>query len=213
MKLRKNHKEGHMTDTEIIKIIRQDAEEGYRCLVKEYGGYVYAIVSGIIKKSGSSEDIEECVSDVFIKLVMDRKYLDSSRDNLKYYIGAAARNNAVDYYRKLTGRKRWLTDDEITDFSDIFSNNLNPERIFSDREIRNKIWESVAALGEPDSEIITAQYLFGKSVAEIAESLSLNVMTVYKRSKRARKKLEKTLKSYFSNEHAEGERIYETSVY
>ena len=102
---------------------------------------------------------------------MDRKYLESSRDNLKYYIGAAARNNAVDYYRKLTGRKRWLTDDEITDFSDIFSNNLNPERIFSAREIRNKIWESVAALGEPDSEIITAQYLFGKSVSQMTVPL------------------------------------------
>lgn len=201
-----------MTDREIKNRIMESKQDGYRCLLQEYGGYVYSIVSGVLKNTGSSEDIEECVSDVFIKLVMDTEYLENERSALKSFIGTAARNRAVDFYRKLTGRARYYSDEEITDLTDHFSHSITPEKMLADKEFRNYIWNSVEKLGEPDSSIITGQYMFGKSVSEIAASLSMNVMTVYKRSMRARKKLQRILDEYVNGKKEKGVDLYETST-
>ena len=57
-----------MTDTEWQQLMAQSPEKGRRALIDQYSGLVYAIVYSKLQGLGSREDVEDCVSDVFVKL-------------------------------------------------------------------------------------------------------------------------------------------------
>lgn len=202
-----------MSDNEIIKLILQSKEDGYCALVEKYKVYVNAIVTSVLKNCGTEEDAEECISDIFVKLVLDTSYLDKESENLKSYIGVVARNTAIDLFRKLTGRARYISDDDISDKVMNLVSSKTPESTVSGKEMKSIIWDSVSLLGPPDSEIITAQYLYGRSAKEIAAALSMNIVTVHKRSIRARKKLLKMLEEIFKRDNIRKEDFYETTEY
>ena len=88
-----------MTDMELIKLIRKSPHKGHSALINEYSRYVYAIAYNKIRRCGSEEDIEECVSDIFadVFIAVD----NGETDNLKALIGTIAKRTAIDYFRKL----------------------------------------------------------------------------------------------------------------
>ena len=57
-----------MTGADYCALFRRSEDLAYRALFDEYGDYVYTIVYNKLHRSGSREDIEECVSDVFAKV-------------------------------------------------------------------------------------------------------------------------------------------------
>lgn len=196
-----------MSDREITELIMSSKEKGYCELTDKYANYAYAIVCSVIKGYGTREDVEECVTDIFVKLVMNTSWINNEFDSLKAYVGAAARNAAVNLYHRLTGKARYISDEEIPD--NIFSS-LTPESQISGNELKNLFWENVKQLGSPDSDIIIAQYLYGISVKEIASVLGMNTAAVHKRSSRARKKLEKIFEAQFKKGIIRKEDFYET---
>lgn len=201
-----------MSDAELLQLIQKSKAEGYCELVNKYKVYVNAIVTSILRDCGTEEDAEECISDIFVKIVMETSYNFEKRDTLKPYIGVVSRNCAIDLFRKLTGRARYMSDEELSDTVVSAFCSSTPEKVVSGKELRAIIWENVKLLGSPDSEIITAQYLYGRSVKEIAAALSMNFLTVHKRSIRARKKLQKMLEETFKRENIRKEDFYETIV-
>ncbi|WP_176662206.1 RNA polymerase sigma factor [Ruminococcus flavefaciens] len=54
-----------MTDNEILSLMRETPPQGQRALFDKYYSYVYSIVNRIINGTGSPDDAEECVIDVF----------------------------------------------------------------------------------------------------------------------------------------------------
>ena len=54
-----------VTESELRLAVSESQKEGFRILLQQYHGYVYAIVWSHIGKVGTREDAEECVSDVF----------------------------------------------------------------------------------------------------------------------------------------------------
>lgn len=197
-----------MSDSEIMNLILSSKEKGYCELVNGYTNYVYTIVSSVIRGCGTEEDIEECVSDIFVKLVMNTSWIDMNRTSLKSYIGVTARNAAVNVYHKLSGRLRYISDDEIPEK---ILPSPSPEESISGNELKVLFWENVKLLGIPDSEILIAQYLYGIPVKEIAASLKMSTSAVNKRSMRARKKLEKIFSEQIENGIIRKEDFYETS--
>ena len=80
-----------MTSRELTALMQRSTVECHKALVKEYGRYVYAIVYNKLRGCGTSEDIEECVSDVFADMFM-KCQLDLSLENdIKYLIGTIAK--------------------------------------------------------------------------------------------------------------------------
>ncbi len=59
-----------MTSRELTALMEKSPVSCHKALVKEYGRYVYAIAYNKLRGCGTSEDIEECVSDVFAALFM-----------------------------------------------------------------------------------------------------------------------------------------------
>ena len=181
-----------MKDAELRLLMSQSVQKCHRAVFDQYCNYVYAIVINVLRSCGTREDIDDCVSDVFMKVY---KRFDESidfSDNLKSFIAAVSRNTAIDAFRKISLRnnKNISIDDE--EISELRSDELiveNSEKKEQSRIIFGKIQE----LGEPDSTIIIQQYFYNRTAKEIAESISMTAGAVQKRSSRAKQKLKDLL--------------------
>jgi RNA polymerase sigma-70 factor (ECF subfamily) len=177
-----------MTDNELRLLMADSVQKCHRAVFEKYCNYVYTIAFSILKSCGSREDVEECVSDVFMKIykLLDRE-TDFS-DNIKGLIGAVARNTAIDSFRRISSRNSRLAyyDENIMDeFCDGEDLTEKTERKEQSSIILGKIKE----LGDPDSTIIIQQYYYNRTAKEIAKSISMSAAAVQKRSSRARQKL------------------------
>ena len=56
-----------MKDRTLIEMLKTDPERGIAAAVEEYGGNVKAVCRSVLRYCGQ-EDVEEAVSDTFVKL-------------------------------------------------------------------------------------------------------------------------------------------------
>jgi RNA polymerase sigma-70 factor (ECF subfamily) len=181
-----------MTDQEFKKHMERSPEECMRTIFDEYCNYVYVIAANKLKSCGTTEDIEECVSDVFTDVFKRINYIGEREGDLKGFIGVIAKRKAIDMYRKLNVKadRTISTDDER------FIEMSSGENIIESTEMseRNSILlNKIKELGEPDTTIIIKQYYYNMTVAEIGKVISMTAAAVQKRSVRARQKLKKML--------------------
>jgi RNA polymerase sigma-70 factor (ECF subfamily) len=160
-----------------------------RKLFDTYYNYVYAIVYRQIQGIGTREDVEECVSDVFIDVLRTMDSVQTS--SLQVYIGKTARNKAIDVCRSLTaGKNRRLPIDDVPEPQ-------SPQDVpadAEDAEQRRLLFQAVKQLGEPDASIIIHKYYYGRSAIEIGRILGMNPVTVRSRCARALRKLRELTK-------------------
>ena len=177
-----------MTLSELRYIMERSQREGHKALFDEYCNYVYAVIINVLRNSVTREDVEECVSDVFVKIYRSYRDNELREGDLKGFIGAVAKNTAIDYMRKLNSYNRRNTSMDVEDFPEMPSD----IRIDADAEKRDSkrlLMQMVNSLGEPDSTIIVQQYFYDRTAKEIAVSLDMTPAAVQKRSSRAREKL------------------------
>ncbi len=181
-----------MTLSEFRSLMKRSQREGHRALFDEYCNYVYAVVMNVLRNCGSREDVEECVSDVFVKIY--RSYANGElRDgDLKGFVGAVAKHTSIDYMRKLMSHNKRNTSMDDENFPEMASDS----RLDADTEKKDRnriLMEMVNSLGEPDSTIIVQQYFYERTAKEIANSIGMTAAAVQKRSVRAREKLKDML--------------------
>ncbi|MBR4627083.1 MAG: sigma-70 family RNA polymerase sigma factor [Ruminococcus sp.] len=166
-------------------------EEVYRELISTYGGYVYAVVMNRLNRVGTREDVEDCVSAVFVELYTSLEDMTPEKGSIKSYIGRIADRRAVDAFRRLTYRQsNTASDDELPEAPSEFDTEAETEK----RMMKKRLWEAVQSLGSPDSDIIIMQYYYNMRPHDIAKRLGLTTGAVRKRSERARKKLSEIMK-------------------
>ena len=190
-----------MTDVKWLELLEKSPKKAHTMLIEEYGGYVYAVVIDKLRSLCSSEEIEDCVSDVFVELFTNIHNFDSSKGSLKGYISVISKRAAINAYRKLSYRQHitMQADDEETE---IPVSADNPEEDVQKKLFRQRLWEIVEGLGEPDSSIIVYQYFYDFKVSDIAEKLRMTAAAVQKRSLRARQKIKKILEKEYAKENS-----------
>lgn len=190
-----------MTDVQWLELLEKSPKKAHTMLIEEYGGYVYAVVIDKLRSLCSSEEIEDCVSDVFVELFTNIHNFDSSKGSLKGYISVISKRAAINAYRKLSYRQHitMSADDEETE---IPVSADNPEEDVQKKLFRQRLWEIVEGLGEPDSSIIVYQYFYDFKVSDIAEKLRMTAAAVQKRSLRARQKIKKILEKEYAKENS-----------
>lgn len=181
-----------MTDSEFKALMLRSAENAHRKLFDEYSGYVYSICANKLKGYSTNEDIEECLSDSFAAIF---RYFDSesNRDgDLKGIIGTITKRIAVDYFRRLSGRKGKTVSIDDENFKPLPSDNrvdIETEKA----EMREIILSCIEKLGKPDSQIIVYHFFYGKTSKEMAALLDMSDWSIQKRLSRAKKKLRQLL--------------------
>ena len=172
-----------MTEEQIRQLMRDSPERGNRALFDTYYNYVCAVVFRTVNGTGSREDAEECVIDVFLEVM--RRFEEIQPGALKAYIGTVAKNKALNVCRYLSAKSRQTVSIDSEEFSGLASG----------EEIENSVERSelIAGLGEPDASIIIHKYFLDRNSVEIAGILHMNPVTVRSRTARALKRLKKLL--------------------
>ena len=156
-----------------------------------YWNYVYTIVFQILRNTGTPEDVEECINDVFTEVFLHYDF--SHQNTLKAYLGTTARNRALNFRASLTARASHVRNAEDTELSAVPSG----EDILSDteqKELTKLLLDSIQSLGEPDATILIQKYFYQSKSSEIAKIVKLSPVAVRSRCHRALKKLRNMLK-------------------
>lgn len=186
-----------MYDNELIKMLREDPNNGLKLLMQKYTGLVCAVVKGKFAffSCFSAEDIEECISDVFCEFYNNIEKFDPEKGSVKTLLCTIAKNKAIDEIRTRGVLSEQISiDDEENgmQFADEF---LLEEELITD-ELKNTLISEINALGEPDREIIVRKFYFTEPTKSIAKKLGLTVSAVDTRAHRALKKLKEKLGGY-----------------
>lgn len=174
-----------MNDKKLLALLSADPNAGMDKVLRLYTGFVYSIVNARLSGVCDSSEIEDCVSDVFIKFQRN-VYSFRADASVKTYLGVIARNTAVNCMR---GKTPLASDDDEEDAASDF----DVESDVIKRELVRNVFDEIRSMGHPDSDILIRKYYIGQSTAEIAAGLGLSASNVDTRAHRAMKKLREKL--------------------
>ncbi len=164
-------------------------------LMDEYMGFVYSIVYKKLYMVATKEDIEETVSDAFVKLYKSLDYYDFEKSSIKTFIAVISKNTATDKFRQLTANNVVLLN--VDDFPEIQDDEEDTSRYYIQKEEQEEIFKAVFNLKEPNRTIIFRRFYLNETVAEIANKMRISPNAVQKRLLRTLKKLKTVLGGYF----------------
>lgn len=164
------------------RLIAHD-EDTYSSVIKEYSKLLWVVVSGILLPGGSAEDVEECVSNVFLELWQHPSRYEPARGSLKSYLCVVAKSRAFNMYRDQS------KDKAVISFED---NKLEPtfeEETFTGVTDYSALYDAMRQLEEPTKEILIRRYFNGEKPQRIADKLQLPKKEVENRLYRGKKAL------------------------
>lgn len=181
-----------MKDAELIKLLKRSPNKGMEMLMDQYIALVCTIARHRLSDICSVQDIEECVSDVFIAFYQGIDRFDPEKGSIKALLCSIARNKAVDLYnQRIQSAGDLSLDDEIA--VDTASDEFSLEDEYISLETKKLLAKAISELGEPDHEIIVRKFFLKESSSSIAKRLDMSVSAVDTRTHRALSKLKNKL--------------------
>ena len=145
---------------------------------------LWSIVGAVLSQVGTTEDMEECVADVFIDLWEHPQKYDESRGSLKAWLSVIARNKAIDRYRQKTKIQTIPLEETVL----AQEMGVEPEM-----ENREGLQEALAELTEEEREILLRRYVYQQKPKEMAVALGLSVKQIENRLYRIKAKMRKQM--------------------
>ena len=176
-----------MDEAKLIDMIRSGDEEALSHIIETYSKLLWVIVGGILNNVGTSEDIEECISDTYMSLWQKPKAYDPRKGTLKTFLAIIAKRRALDKYRQLTKTKIIELDEAIASSDDDLFDYIAKRDLFSE------LYEAIRLLGEPDKEILIRRYFFEEKPSDIADKTHIPVKEVKNRLYQSKLRLRKAL--------------------
>ncbi len=172
-----------MQEKNIIDAIKAGDEQAMQKIICRYSRLLWSIVGAVLSQVGSTEDMEECVADVFIDLWEHPQKYDESRGNLKAWLSVIARNKAIDRYRQKTKIQTIPLEETV-----LAQMGVEPEM-----ENREEFQEALAELTEEEREILLRRYVYQQKPKEMAVALGLSVKQIENRLYRIKAKMRKQM--------------------
>ena len=177
-----------MKDNDLIQEILEGKQDAFSYMIDTYSKLLWVVVGGILANVGTTQDIEECISDVYVQIWKNPGAFNQQKGSLKTYLAVIAKGKALDTYRKLTKSKVIELDETIQSTDDSLLDYI------ADKEMVQELYTAIQSLTEPNREIVIRRYFFGERPANIAKTISLPVKEIenrlYQSKLRLRKKLE-----------------------
>ena len=169
-----------MTEEKLLSRLKRGKTDALEALIDQYNGYVASIITFILGSSGTQQDVEELVSDVFLAIWNHAGALTPGK--VKPYIAATARNRARSFLRSRRDLPMEL-DEVILPFED------NAEEDLLKKEEHRRVREAVLEMPAPDKEIFLRYYYYFQSTVDIARQMDMAPGTVRIHLVRGRNKL------------------------
>ncbi|HDS09412.1 MAG TPA: sigma-70 family RNA polymerase sigma factor [Firmicutes bacterium] len=196
----------NLTDNELVEKSLEEDEEAFKEIIRRYQKKVFSIA---YKHSYNTETSYDLSQEIFAKVYLNlRKFNPEFR--FSTWIIRLGTNHCIDHLRK----KRLQTISYETTFrneDDEFSNlpipdeSYNPETLWEENELQEKLQKAVEELPDIYREIIILRHYEEHSYKEISELLDLPLGTVMTYLHRARN----MLKEYFFEDSKEEEDLNE----
>lgn len=171
-----------MKDKRLILRLKKNAAGALDSIINKYSSYIYTVAYNIASETFTREDIEEIVSDAFIKLW---KNADSLLDDkpLLPYLSAIAANEARSRLRKNSIDYCDNSILETVQGEDFFESLEKTETITMILEAAEK------CLKDADREIFIRHYFYGEKLEDISGHMELTLSNTKTKLCRARKKI------------------------
>lgn len=157
--------ENAMNDSDIVRLIYERDEFGLKAAGEKYRSYCMKIAENI---TGSREDAEECVNDVFMKaweLIPPNK-----PELLSAFLGKLTRNIAINRRKRCMAEKRGRGEAALAyeELNESIKGGDNVEEEFDRRELSREINAFLESLPEHKRNIFIRRYWYCDSVKTIA---------------------------------------------
>lgn len=172
-----------MQEKNIIDAIKAGDEQAMQKVICRYSRLLWSIVGAVLSQVGTTEDMEECVADVFIDLWEHPQKYDESRGSLKAWLSVIARNKAIDRYRQKTKIQTIPLEETV-----LAGMGMEPER-----EKGEGLQAALAKLTEEEKEILLRRYVYQQKPKEMAAALGLSVKQIENRLYRIKAKMRKQM--------------------
>lgn len=174
-------------ENKIIKLIKKKDHRGIDYIVDLYSDKIYYIVNSILKGYSNKEDIEECISDVFLSVYNDIHTYDNKKGKLETFVFIKAKYMALDYKRRIIKKNesekikedRLYQRKENIDFK-------SPEKEFIKKEKLKDIVNFINSFKEPDKTYFYLKYFMNMEAKEIAKKYNTTLSSVENRLYRCR---------------------------
>lgn len=176
-----------MTDNEIINALFRREEAALTAMQEKYRGYCSSIAGRIV---ADPETTEEVCSDVWLGLW--QSIPPARPENLRLYIGKAARNRALHRLDQENARKRSgirVQLDELAECLPDHAAELEPDRL----ALRQVMADFVQSLPTEKRLVFLRRYWFGDTVEQIARRIGCKPCRITGILYRTRKELKKKL--------------------
>lgn len=168
-------------DQNLVDALRNQHPSVLEQLMDKYGNAVYGLVSRVMAGAGRTEDVEECVSDVFVAVWRRIDHFEPEKGSLKTWILLLAKYSALDARRKLLRRP------EMEQFEDRTVMGTSLEETIISKEASMEMVSIVNLLSEPDRTIFFRRFFYYESLEKISKGLGLTSKAVENRLYRLRK--------------------------
>ena len=156
-------------------------------LYNKYNLDIRAIVAKILYYSNQEYDIDDCVNDVYLRLIENLQKYNETRGSMAAFVVIIARSTALNYCKGNIHKPNELIGDEKID---VLSDPINVE---DEIEFKILIENITKKLKREERILFTMRYIYYFTPEEIAKEFNINLGTVYKRITRLKNKIKKFL--------------------
>lgn len=169
-------------DQHLADALRRRLPSALEQLMGKYGNVVYGLVSRIMAGVGRTEDVEECVSDVFLAVWKRIDEYDMAKGSLRTWLLILAKYSALDVRRKMLRRPGGEPFEGCAT-----AGARSVEETVISKEASAEMIALVNALPEPDRTIFYRRYFYYESLEQISKGLRMTGKAVENRLYRMRK--------------------------
>jgi RNA polymerase sigma-70 factor (ECF subfamily) len=155
-----------------------------------FGPSVQALVRRVLSGTGSIEDVEECVSDVFLAAWHHIERYEESRSSFRTWLLVLSKYKALDLRRKLLRPGTEVT--RLRDVESLHSPNPTEQNVLS-RESTRELIDFVRRMSEPDRSLFWRRYFYYENLDELVAIFGLTKKAIESRLYRCRIALKQAL--------------------
>jgi len=177
-----------LSDEQLMSEIKAGNMLAFDTLYHKYNRRIYKFAVSILK---SSEDAENILQDVFLKLWINRDNVEKD-SSVRYYIFSTTYNSSITIIRGKMKESRFL--ESLKNMQDFEHDPVNLEIEY--KELEGKLNEIIESLPERQKEVYLLHKVEGLKYSEIAERLNISVNTIENHMSRALKFIRERLGNY-----------------
>lgn len=176
-----------MSDEKVLLAIMNRDERMMSTVMNKYSKLLWKIVSAVLANTGTVQDVEECVADVFIDFWLHPDKYKPERGKLSSWLSMVARTKAIDRFRQIAKKKEFSIEEEVLTYHEEILENIVK------KEEKEQLISCVEKLESGDREILLRRFYYEQKPKEIAAALNLSRKQVENHLYQTKMKLRKMM--------------------